>query len=329
MKQLSIGSIGSGMIVHEILSAMVNSGHAVIQAVYSRSQIRASELQAKFHAHRAYTDLNVMMLDPSINCIYVASPNSLHYLHAKLALHHGKHVICEKPFCPTAANAKELFQLAEENGLMIVEAVTNTFLPNYTVLKKLLPQIGKVHLVLCNYTQYSSRYGKLLTGEHPNVFSREFCGGSLQDLNYYNAHLCISLFGMPTESSYCFNAPVGYADTSGILTLRYPDFICQCTAAKDSCGASFVLIEGENGYIQIPDSANSMQQIHLVSKEFSQTFSEQSHENRWQYEMDALLPLILHCDKAALEEKKQFTLQTIETIETARKAAGLFFPADT
>ena len=54
--------------------------------------------------------------DKEVDLVYVASPHSHHYEHAKAALEHGKHVLCEKPMTVNEEQAKELFALAKERG---------------------------------------------------------------------------------------------------------------------------------------------------------------------------------------------------------------------
>jgi len=118
-------------------------------------------------------------------------------LHTKAALLAGKHVICEKPFCPTARQARELADLAAEKGLMLVDATPTICLPNLQFLQEHLPRIGPIRLVMGNYSQYSSRFDCLLQGKVTNVFDPNFAGGCLMDINYYNLYLNILLFGKP------------------------------------------------------------------------------------------------------------------------------------
>lgn len=89
----------------------------------------------------------------------------------------------------------------KEKRLFLVDAVPTAFLPNFEVLKRELPKIGKIKLVLANYSQYSSRYDQVLKGEVPNIFNSEYAGGCLMDINFYNVYLNIALFGKPEKGS--------------------------------------------------------------------------------------------------------------------------------
>lgn len=65
------------------------------------------------------TDLDSFMGDPELDLIVVCTVHQHHYQYARMALEHGRHVLVEKPFMQTYAQARELFSLAKEKGLLI------------------------------------------------------------------------------------------------------------------------------------------------------------------------------------------------------------------
>ena len=197
MKEIRLGTIGSGPIVHSILDNVKITEGIRLAAVYSRSLDKGCALAGEYGAEKVYTDMDVFLKDEEINTVYIASPNLLHYEQTKKALLAGKHVICEKPFCTRAEQARELTSLAREKHLFLADAVPTAYLPNFELLKSRLPEIGKVRLVLANYSQYSSRYDRLTEGEIPNVFNPKYGGGALMDINFYNVYLNVALFGKP------------------------------------------------------------------------------------------------------------------------------------
>ena len=73
------------------------------------------------------------------------------------------------------------------------------------------------------------------------------------DLNVYNIHFVIGLFGMPKKVQYYPNLAENGVDTSGILMMEYPTVQAVCTAAKDSTSDPFVIIQGEEGTIMYPE----------------------------------------------------------------------------
>ena len=151
MEKIKLGTIGTGDIVRSILDGVRQTEGIECVAVYSRTFEKGKVLAEKYHVDKVYANMDTFLSDEEMNFVYIASPNSLHYEQTKRALLAGKHVICEKPFCVTLEEAEELFAIAEENGLILVEAVTTTFLPNYEILKRELPKIGRIRLVMSNY----------------------------------------------------------------------------------------------------------------------------------------------------------------------------------
>ena len=105
---MKIGTIGSGFIVRTILDKVAVTEGIQCCAVYSRNYETGRKLADDYGVDKVYTDLDALCDDPELDFIYVASPNSLHYTHVRTALEHGKNVLCEKPFVPTAAEAREL-----------------------------------------------------------------------------------------------------------------------------------------------------------------------------------------------------------------------------
>ena len=201
---MKLGIIGSGMIVQDFLTTADQIDNLELTAISStkRSAGIAQELAQKYNISQTYTDNEKLMSDSNVDTVYIGVPNFLHYSLAKLALEHGKNVICEKPFVLSTAEAEELKRLADEKDLIIVEAITNIYLENYKKIKEELDNIAPIHIVSLNYTQYSSRYDAFLEGKIAPVFDPKKDGGALMDLNIYNIHLAAGLLGLPDKVKY-------------------------------------------------------------------------------------------------------------------------------
>ena len=114
---------------------------------------------------------------------------------------------------------------------MLFEAMNIHYLPAYCSLKEELTQVGQLKIVSLNYSQYSSRYDAFKNGQVLATFDPTKAGGALMDLNVYNIHTLVGLFGKPKKVYYEANIERGI-DTSGILTLDYGDFKASAIAAK-------------------------------------------------------------------------------------------------
>lgn len=328
MEEVRLGTIGSGVIVHSILDNVKRTDGIRLEAVYSRSEEKGRALADEYGCGKVYTDMDAFLADETVNTVYIATPNLLHYEQAKRALLAGKHVLCEKPFVTLSAQAAELAAIAEEKGLMLAEMAPTSFLPNYQALREALPRIGRVKLVLANYSQYSSRYDKLLAGELPNIFNPAYAGGCLMDINFYNVYLTVALFGKPAEAVYHANLFDGKYDTSGVALLRYDGFTASCAGAKDTWGVNAYQIEGEQGYLYVKNGSNGVAELRIVTKDAEETVNLQSDPDRWYYEVREVTRLLRAEDFDAFRARMEITQTAVSVLERLRASAGIRFPGD-
>lgn len=322
---MKIATIGTGEIVRNILNAVSKTEGISCEAVYSRSLDKGKVLGDAYGIEKVYTSLSDLMKDEQVDVVYIASPNSLHYEQALMALKHGKHVICEKPFAMTLEQTRTLIELAKEKRLFLFDAVPPSFLPNFYVIKEKLQKIGRIKLVMSNYSQYSSRYDRLLEGEVTNVFSKEYAGGCLQDIGFYNLYLNVAMFGKPKEAIYFPNMYPNQVDTSGVLVLQYPDFVSSNVGAKDTWGINFVQIEGEQGYIYIKDGSNALSEIKVVTRRGEEVINLQEDIPRWLYEIREIVKIVKNQDYEECYRRLEVTIDVMEVLESTRKRAGIYF----
>lgn len=202
------------------------------------------------------------------------------------------------------------------------------FLPNFELLKRELPKVGKIKLVMGNFSQYSSRYDQVLKGEVPNVFNPQFAGGCLMDINFYNVYLNVALFGKPKETVYFPNIYENLVDTSGILFMQYDGFVSEAAGAKDTWGVNSFQIEGEKGYIYVKGESSRITEFSVVTKTSEENFNLQDKPNPWFYEVQNLTKLLLKDDYESIYQKLDVMLDVMEVLESARKKAGILFPGD-
>ena len=117
------GIFGASRIAHDFLVAMKTlpeNEHTVV-AVASRSLERATEFAGKHDIGKAYGSYEELARDENVEVVYVGTLHPAHAPLCKLALNHGKHVLCEKPLTINLKDTKELFELAKAKGLFIME----------------------------------------------------------------------------------------------------------------------------------------------------------------------------------------------------------------
>lgn len=315
---MNLGIVGAGMIVKDFLSFTHELPEIKLEAIVARNIENLKNLQSMYNIKEIFTDLDECLSSPSIDTIYVAVPNNLHYSVAKKALEAGKNVICEKPFTLDYHETVELFELAESKNLILIEAITNQYLPNYLEIKENLSQIGNIRLVECNFSQLSSRYEAFKKGIIAPVFDKNQGGGVLGDLNIYNIHFVVGLFGAPKNSEYYPNI-VREVDTSGILILEYDEFKVVCIAAKDTYNNSYANIQGDKGLIKVIGTLNEVPNYIIKNNEVEMKVNKNIHKHRMYSEFKKFIDVIDNKDFYFMQKQKEHSLAVMEIFDKSRK----------
>lgn len=322
---LRLGILGTGKIVNEVLILWDRLDvRKTILLSTERSLEKAQAMAARYGLDGAVTDYEAL-LRSDVDAVYVALPNHLHYRFAEAALRHGKHVILEKPATASVGELLSLMELAGARGCILLEAVSVHYLPAFRALKRQLKQIGQVRQAVLNYSQLSSRYGDLLQGKVHPVFDAGKAGGALYDINVYNIHAAVSLFGEPQSVRYTANLYRGI-DVSGVMILDYGRFKVTCVGEKDRQRDNRSVIRGEQGLLRVDAPLNRMTDFTLrsASGEVGSFSFPVSH--RLLPELRELFAIIDGRDYDRAEEMMKISLAAAEILEAGRLQAGLAFP---
>lgn len=327
---MKLGMIGAGKIAQEVLTFIneIDRIDLVAIAATPRSEDKLKNLSEEYKIDKYYTDYEKLLANEEVEVVYVALPNNLHYEVMDKALDYGKDIICEKPFAANINQALKIFKKAEEKNLILLEAMSNRFIPNAVKVKEQLSKLGKIKIVSFNYSQYSSRYDRFKEGDIAPAFSLGNAGGALMDLNIYNIDYAVNLFGKPSDVKYYPNIEKSI-DTSGVCVLDYDDFKVVSIGAKDSSASLVNTIQGEDGTIEIPDALNNFgsYKIKKTGGDYKD-YNGNADKSRLYYEFVAFEEIIRNRDKKRVDELKDVTLITSEVLNQARIEAGIFFPAD-
>ena len=220
--------------------------------------------------------------------------------------------------CSTPRSAEKAQELCRQYG---VPQHTTNYL-------ELLPRIGTVKLVQCNFSQYSSRYDAFCAGETPPVFDPACAGGALMDLGVYNVSYIVGLFGEPNQVHYTANVERGI-DTSGILTMDYSGFKAVSMAAKDCAAPARCIIQGTKGYIQQKSTANCCGGITFHPNE-----GKEEHYNlnggrpREAAEFETFARAMESGDQELCTRMQDTSIAVSRVLTVARRSAGIRFPGE-
>ena len=113
---MKVAIVGCGNIAATHAKALIQQNQEIV-LVIGRDQSKAKAF-AEIWNIPSHSNQFTDALASSVDCIHICTPPAMHYEMAKAALLAGKHVICEKPLCLNSEQARELYQLAEERGLL-------------------------------------------------------------------------------------------------------------------------------------------------------------------------------------------------------------------
>ncbi len=130
MKALNIGVIGLGNIGQKHCDALRQIRQASVVAVSDINVPVLDKTAASLNA-TPYADYKQLLQHPGLEAVIVALPDQLHRDPVVLAAQAGKHILVEKPIATTEADAKQMIQAAEENGVKLMVGFTLHFIPHY------------------------------------------------------------------------------------------------------------------------------------------------------------------------------------------------------
>ncbi|HGW6208537.1 TPA: Gfo/Idh/MocA family protein [Enterococcus faecalis] len=180
MDKIRYGIMSTAQIVPRFVAGLRESAQAEVRGIASRSLENAQKMAKELAIPVAYGSYEELCKDETIDIIYIPTCNQGHYSAAKLALSQGKPVLLEKPFTLNTAEAEELFAIAQEQGVFLMEAQKSVFLPITQKVKATI-QEGRLGEIL--WVQSVTAYPNV---DHiPWFYSREAGGGALHGSGSY------------------------------------------------------------------------------------------------------------------------------------------------
>ena len=328
MKQIRWGILGTGSIASTYAEDSAHAPHAKITAVGSRKQETAEAFAAKYGIDHAYGSYEELVNSPCIDAVYIATPHSRHYADALLALRAGKHVLCEKAFCITAREAREMIETAKNGSLYLCEAMWPRFQPAAEQVRAWISdgRIGKV-------THVTAEYGFALdmNTANPRLFEPSCGGGSLLDLGVYPIALASFAFGGEAPkriASAGVKLPNG-VDGAVSMALEYATGTASLSCSFLATQASRAVIYGERGSITFspwylcPDSVT----LHESGKDPVTVSTPHSGSGR-EFTLEQASLDILSGRRESRQIPLSETLTVMRICDTIRKQIGVVYEND-
>lgn len=205
MEKLKLGIIGSGWIAEKMAITVAGMEGVEAYGIASRDLAKAQAFAKQWSFAHAYGSYEEMLDDEQVQLVYIATPHSHHYEHARMCLLRGKPVLCEKAFMATAWQAHDILDLAKETNIFIAEAIWTRYMPLSHQINELLQSgvIGEPRILSANlgYPNWHKE----------RMYKPELAGGALLDLGVYPINFAFMAFGSDFEhvTSSCIKIDTG------------------------------------------------------------------------------------------------------------------------
>ncbi|MBD0290655.1 MAG: Gfo/Idh/MocA family oxidoreductase [Thermoleophilia bacterium] len=242
-----VGLLSTARINREILAGASQSDAVDVVAVASRERSRAEAYAREWGLARAYGSYDDLLADPEVDGVYNPLPNSLHVPWSERSLAAGKHVLCEKPLSRHLCEAQRAFALAEERGLVLMEAFMYRHHPQTRRVRELVTggAIGRLRAI-------RSAFSFPLSDRTNIRMLAELDGGSLMDVGCY----CVSgsrlLAGEPELVQAVQVLDDGGVDLAFHGTMRFPrDVVAQFHSSFVAPSRQVLEAIGEEGMLLV------------------------------------------------------------------------------
>lgn len=248
---IRFGILGCGKITERFLKGCKLCDEVVVSAAASRDLHKAQEYCASHHIPYAYGSYEALCADNTVDAVYIATPPFAHYELVKMALNHGKHVLCEKPFVASEQEVEELFDLARNQGVMLMEAMKAVFTPTTKQVKAWLAQ-GKIGRL--RYAEASYCYLSPFDHDHW-VFDAKRMGGGILDVGVYAIAYLNELISKDIQESVAMST-IGEtgADEFMQILIKYENGVqASVRGALNVKTKNIAYFYGSEGYIEVED----------------------------------------------------------------------------
>ncbi len=319
------GILGAGGIASHFATTVSAGTRAQVVAIGSRNRDRAERF-ATAHAipttHVGYRDL---VEDPQVDAVYVATPHSEHAEHALLAIKAGKHVLVEKPFTPSVAEAETVFAAAREAGVFAMEAMWTRFLPHVAALHQVIDagELGEIVHLRADHGQWFR-----FDPQH-RLFARELAGGALLDLGVYTVAWAHDFLGEPDSVSAVGQLTETGVDGQVSMTLTYGERtladLSSTLWAKTPTTSS---ISGTEGFVRVDGDFYAPTSFTVTRRDGRIWTFDQPMPRGLQHEAAE----VARCVEAGLTQSERMpweaTLAVARVMDEVRRQVGVTYPGE-
>ncbi|KAH6889718.1 hypothetical protein B0T10DRAFT_486700 [Thelonectria olida] len=226
-KVFNVGIVGYGMsakIFH--IPFISQTPQFKLYSIVQRSPKEGNSAPSDYPDIKHYTNYKDLFADPSVDLVVISTPPDNHFELTKAALESGKHVLTEKPFVPTSAEADQLIAIAKEHNRLLCVYQNRRWDNDFRTVQQLISS-GKLGRIV----EFNTHFERYKPGNPTNWkagMSIAQGGSALFDLGTHLIDQAYTLFGMPQSiHGRCLSQRTGtfdFENPDGVTAeLTYPD----------------------------------------------------------------------------------------------------------
>jgi len=245
MSDIGVAVIGFGLAGRVFHAPFVQAVPGLkLEAIVQR---HGDEAAKAYPNARIVRSVEEALADPAVDLIVVGTPNETHFSLAMQALEAGKHVVIDKPFAATSAQARELIDLATTRGLILAPYHNRRWDGDFLTVRKLLDQqaVGRLVTFESHFDRFRPLPREATWKEGGNP-----ANGMLFDLGPHLVDQVLALFGPPQAITASVRKDRDSTDIEDAfdITLHYPRLLAHCRASMLACDAApRFLLHGTRG----------------------------------------------------------------------------------
>lgn len=315
---LRLGIIGTGRITKRFVpeSKVVNG--VQVTSVYDTDAGSATEFAQRFEIE-AYSDSLDEFLG-SVDAVYIASPHLTHYPYAKAALHAQKHVLCEVPFVLSKAEAEELYDYADNHGLVLLEANKTAFCPSFNHIVTLVKSgvIGDV-------VDIKSSLSKMVSAPTRELDATQ-AGGAMNEHASITLLPIIKMLGLEYSSIDFHSKVENGVDIYTKVVVNYPHATSSATLGIGVKTEGNLVISGTKGYIYVPAPwwLTSFFEVRYEDQTKNKKYFYSYDGEGLRYEIREFISMILSARKSSYKLRSVESILTAEIIEKYNQRYNYF-----
>lgn len=242
--EVRLGIIGCGRVAKRFpAEANVVNGVRIV-ATYDLNRSEAERLALGVGDAKARGSVEELYND--VDAVYIATPHLSHYQYIKKSILAGKHVLCETPMVLKCEEARELFELAEENRVVLMEANKTAHCPAFNHLMVMIKSgvIGEVVDIEASLSQLLDKNGR--------EFDAGQAGGALYEQGSYPLLPIIRLMGCDYQNLNLYSRMENGIDIHTKGVIRYDHAVCSFKVGLGVKTEGNLVISGTKGYAYVP-----------------------------------------------------------------------------